>query len=126
LADDSGPPFADTSQFWSIAGALQHLTFTQPDIVYVMQQICLHMHDPQEPHLTAMKRILRYLRGTPDFGLLLRRSSSSDLVVYTDVDWAGYPDARRSTLGYVVCQAADCRLPLQRRSRVPCRHQWCG
>jgi hypothetical protein len=34
----------------------------------------------------AMKRILRYLQGTPDYGLLLRRSSSSDLVVYTDVD----------------------------------------
>jgi hypothetical protein len=52
--------------------------------------------------LTAMKRILRYLRGTPDFGLLLRRSSSSDLVVYTDADWAGCPDTRRSTSGYVV------------------------
>jgi hypothetical protein len=60
------------------------------------------MHDSREPHLTAMKRILRYLRGTPDFGLLLRRSSSSDLVVYTDADWAGCPDTRRSTSGYVV------------------------
>jgi hypothetical protein len=85
LADDSGPPVADASQFQSIAGALQYLTFTRPDIAYVVQQICLHMHDPREPHLTTMKRILRYLRGTPDFGLLLRRSSSSDLVVYTDV-----------------------------------------
>jgi hypothetical protein len=80
-----------------------------------------------------MKRILRYLRGTPDFGLLLRRSFSSDLVVYTDADWAGCPDTRRSTSGYtvflrdnLVWQAADCRLPLQRQSRVPCRRQWCG
>jgi hypothetical protein len=102
LADDSGPPVADTPQFQSIAGALQYLTFTRPDIVYAVQQICLHMHDPREPHLTAMKRILHYLRGTPDFGLLLRRSSSSDLVVYTDADWAGCPDTRRSTSGYVV------------------------
>jgi hypothetical protein len=60
------------------------------------------MHDPREPHLTAMKRILHYLRGTPDFGFLLRRSSSSDLVVYTDVDCAGYPGTRRSTSGYAV------------------------
>jgi hypothetical protein len=49
-----------------------------------------------------MKRILCYLCGTPDFGLLLRRSSSSDLVVYTDVDWVGCPDTRRSTSGYAV------------------------
>jgi hypothetical protein len=49
-----------------------------------------------------MKRILRYLRGTPDYGLLLRRSRSADLVVYTDADWAGCPDTRRSTSGYAV------------------------
>jgi hypothetical protein len=100
LAADSGPPVANVSQFRSIAGALQYLTFTRPGIAYDMQQICLH--DPREPHLMAMKRILRYLRGTPDFGLLLRRSSSSDLVVYTDADCASCPDTRRSTSGYVV------------------------
>jgi hypothetical protein len=86
LAVDSEPHVEDASQFRSIAGALQYLTFTWPDITYAMQQICLHMHDTQEPHLTAMKRILRYLQGTPDYSLLLRHSSSSDLVVYTDAD----------------------------------------
>jgi hypothetical protein len=60
------------------------------------------MHDPREPHLTAMKRILCYLQGTPDYSLLLRHSSSSDLVVYTDADWAGCLDTRRSTSGYAV------------------------
>jgi hypothetical protein len=58
LVGDSGPPVEDASQFWSIAGALQYLTFTRPDITYAVQQICLHMHDPQEPHLMTMKRIL--------------------------------------------------------------------
>jgi hypothetical protein len=72
------------------------------DIAYAVQQICLHMLDPRDPHLMAMKRILRYLHGTPDFGLLLRRSSISDLVIYTDFDWAGCPNTRRSTSGYVV------------------------
>jgi hypothetical protein len=86
LAGDSGPPVEDASQFWSIAGALQYLTFTQSDIAYIVQQIYLHMHDPREPHLTAMKRILRYLQKMPDYGLLLRRLSSSDLVIYTDAD----------------------------------------
>jgi hypothetical protein len=81
---------------------LQYLTFTRPDIAYAMQQVCLHMHDPRESHLTAMKRILRYLRSTSDYGLLLRRSRSIDLVVYTDADWVSCPDTRRSTSGYTV------------------------
>jgi hypothetical protein len=49
-----------------------------------------------------MKCILRYLQGTRDYGLLLRRSSSSDLVIYTDADWAGCPDTRRFTSCYVM------------------------
>jgi hypothetical protein len=52
--------------------------------------------------LTAIKRILRYLHGTPDFSLLLRRSSASNLVAYIDTDWAGCPDTHRSKLGRVV------------------------
>jgi hypothetical protein len=102
LAGDSGPPVEDASQFWIIAGALQYLTFTRPDIAYAVQQICLHMHDPREPHLMVMKRIMRSLQGTPDYGLLLRRSSSFDLVVYTDADWAGCTNTRRSTSSYAV------------------------
>jgi hypothetical protein len=60
------------------------------------------MHDPREPHLTAVKRILRYLQGTIDLGLLLRRASTSGLIIYTDADWTGCPNTRRSTLGYAV------------------------
>jgi hypothetical protein len=60
------------------------------------------MHDPRESHLAALKRLLRYVRGTVDFGLVLHRSPSAELVVYTDADWAGCPDTRRSTSGYVV------------------------
>jgi hypothetical protein len=102
LAGDSGPPVEDVSQFRSIARAFQYLTFTRPDNAYAVQQICLHMHDPREPHLTAMKRILRYLQGTLDYGLLLCRSSSSDLIIYADANWAGCPDTRRSTSDYAV------------------------
>jgi len=76
----------DPTTYRSLADALKYLTFTQPDITYAVQQICLHMHDPREPHLTALKRILRYLRGTVDIGLLHRQSSSIALVVYTDAD----------------------------------------
>jgi hypothetical protein len=67
-----------------------------------VQQVCLRIHDPREPHLAALKRLLRYLRGTVDYGLLLHQSTSSELVVYTDADWAGCPDTRRSTSGFAV------------------------
>jgi hypothetical protein len=97
------PPVAYPSQFRSFVEALQYLAFTRPDIAYAVQQICLHMHDPREPHLAAMKRVLCYLRGSLDFGLHLRCSaSSSELTVYTDADWAGCSDTRWSTSGYAV------------------------
>jgi len=93
---------SDATDFRSLAGALQYLTFTRPDIADAVQQVCLHMHDPREPHLAALKRILGYVRGTLHLGLLLRPTTSTDLVVYTDADWAGCPDTRRSTSGYAV------------------------
>jgi hypothetical protein len=102
VSAESRPPVVDPTHFRSLTGALQYLTFTCPDIAHTVQQICLHMHDPRGPHLTAIKRTLRYLRGTLDYGLLLRRSASSELTVYTDADWAGCPDTRRSTSGYAV------------------------
>jgi hypothetical protein len=60
------------------------------------------MHDPREPHLAVMKCAMRYLRGSLDFSLHLRRSASSELTVYTDADWAGCPDTRRFTSSYVM------------------------
>nr|GEU43699.1 ribonuclease H-like domain-containing protein [Tanacetum cinerariifolium] len=60
------------------------------------------MHDPQESHLNAMKRVLRYLRGTTDLRLQLFRSTTSQLIAYSDADWAGGPAMRRSTSGYCV------------------------
>jgi hypothetical protein len=86
LSEDTGDPVEDPTGYRSLAGALQYLTFTRPDISYAVQQVCLHMHDPREPHLAALKRLLRYLRGTVDYGLLLHRSTSSELIVYTDAD----------------------------------------
>jgi hypothetical protein len=102
VAAADGVPVTDASDFRSLAGALQWLTFTRPDITYVVQQVCLHMHDPREPHLAALKRILRYIRSTLALGLLLRPSTGTYLVVYTDADWAGCLDTRRSTSGYAI------------------------
>ena len=60
------------------------------------------MHAPREPHFQFMKRILRYVRGTLDYGLRLTVSPNSSLTAYSDADWGGCPDSRRSTSGYCV------------------------
>lgn len=102
LSADSGPPVSDGTLYRSLAGALQYLTITRPDIAYAVQQVCLFMHDPREPHFHLLKRILRYLQGTRDQGLFIRPSRSVKLTAYSDADWGGCPDSRRSTSGYCV------------------------
>ncbi|GJR55104.1 ribonuclease H-like domain-containing protein [Tanacetum coccineum] len=97
-----GDHVSDPTLYRSLAGALQYLTFTRPDLSYAIQQVCLYMHDPRDPHFTALKRILRYVRGTLDYGLQLHVSSTTQLSAYTDADWVGCPVTRRSTSGYCV------------------------
>lgn len=63
------------------------------------------MHDPREPHLIALKQILRYVSGTRHLGLQLRPSSHSDLVVYSDADWVGCPNTLKSISSYAVSSA---------------------
>ncbi|KAI3776873.1 hypothetical protein L1987_46663 [Smallanthus sonchifolius] len=102
LASEPDSLFHEPTTYRSIAGALQYLTFTRPDIAYAVQQICMHMHSPCMAHWNALKRIIRYLQGTAEYGLHLRPSSALPIRAYTDADWAGCPDTRRSTSGYCV------------------------
>jgi hypothetical protein len=89
-------------EYHSYAGALQYMTLTRPDIAHAVQQACLYMHAPWEPHLNLVKRILRYVKGTLDFSMRLSCSPMTSLTAYSDADWAGCPDTRRSTSGYCV------------------------
>jgi hypothetical protein len=99
ISTESSPPVTNQTQFRSLAGALQYLTFSLADITYAVQQIYLHMHEPWEPYLTSTKRTLRYLWETLYYSLLLRCSASSELTVYSDADWTGCLDTRQSTMG---------------------------
>ena len=60
------------------------------------------MHDPQEPHLALVKGIMRYVKGTLSSGLHIGVGAVDSLTAYSDADWAGCPDSRRSTSGYCV------------------------
>jgi hypothetical protein len=102
LSGQDGKPVSDPSEYRSLAGASQYLTLTRPDLSYAIQQICLFMDDPRESHLQFLKRILRYVKATSHLGLQLHARSSSELVAYSDTDWAGCPDTRKSISGFCV------------------------
>jgi hypothetical protein len=61
VSSDVSVPDSDPAIDRSLVGVLQYLTFTRLDISYVVQQVCLHTHDPTEPHLDVVKRVLHYL-----------------------------------------------------------------
>ncbi|XP_021974996.1 uncharacterized mitochondrial protein AtMg00810-like [Helianthus annuus] len=102
LSADSSQLHDDPTTYRSLAGALQYLTFTRPGISYAVQQICMHMHSPRVDHWNALKRIIRYIQGTSNYGLHLGSIPNLSLVSYTDADWAGFPDTRHSTSSYCV------------------------
>ncbi|CAN6698425.1 unnamed protein product [Malus baccata var. baccata] len=101
LLKDDGKPFHNPALYRSVVGALQYLTFTRPDIAFSVHQVCQFMHCPMESHFLAVKRILKYLKGTMDYGV---QFSNRDLCLhaFSDADWAGDPNYRWSTTGLVV------------------------
>jgi len=91
----------DPSLYKSIVGNLMYLTRTRPDIMFAVSLISRFMDRPKEAHWQVAKRILRYVKGTKRFGILYTVSECSDLVGYTDSDWVGSVDDRKSTSAYV-------------------------
>lgn len=80
---------------------MQYLTWTRPELAFAVNQVCQFMHQPLKSHLGAVKRILRYLKGTLVHGLWFQQGSTH-LHAYSDADWAGCPIDRQSTSGYCV------------------------
>ena len=102
LSSGDGELISDSTWYRSIADGLQYLTLTRSDIAYAVQQVCLHMHAPRTSHAALLKRVLCYVKGTTHLGLHLHRTPMPTLTAYTDADWAGCPDTRRSTSGFCI------------------------
>jgi len=97
--------FSDPSLYRSVVGALQYITVTRPELSYVVKKVCQFMANPMDSHWTAVKRILRYLKGSIHHGLHFKTAPSSQpftIKALCDVDWASDPDDRRSTSGAVI------------------------
>jgi hypothetical protein len=78
------------------------LTITRPDMSYVVNRVCQYLHAPRDTHWSAVKRILRYIRLTVSYGLHIWPNPFGVLSAYSDADWTGSSDDRRSTGGYTV------------------------
>ena len=93
-------PFPEPTYFRSIAGKLQYLTITRPDIQYAVNFVCQRMHLPTMNDFGLLKRILRYLKGTQGLSLHIEKSTSLTLSAFCDSEWAGCRETRRSNTGF--------------------------
>ena len=101
LVPHTGVSLADPTEYRSLVGALQYLTFTRPDLAFSVQQLCQFMSKPTSTHMEAAKRVLRYVRGTLHHGICFSPGPLT-LTAFSDADWAGDPTDRRSTTGLLV------------------------
>lgn len=85
-----------------IVGSLQYLACTRPDISFAINKLSQFMHNPRQNHWQALKRVLRYLKGTIHHGLLMNKISSLTPSVFSNSDWGGVHSAGRSTTTYLL------------------------
>nr|GEX87413.1 uncharacterized mitochondrial protein AtMg00810-like [Tanacetum cinerariifolium] len=107
LKDPNGEDI-DVHVYRSMIGSLMYLTSSRPDIMFAVCACARFQVTPKAPHLHAVKRIFRYLKGKPHLGLWYPKDSPFDLVAYSDSDYAGASLDRKSTTGG--CQFFECRL----------------
>jgi hypothetical protein len=102
LTAHEGESFSDVTLFRSTVGALQYLSLTCPDIAFAVNKLSQFMHKPTILHWQSAKRLLRYLKQTLTFGLQIYRTSCNTLQAFSDADWAGSRDDRRSTGSFCI------------------------
>jgi hypothetical protein len=89
----------DTTLYRQIIGSLMYLTNTRPDICFAVNTLSQFLVEPKRVHLVAAKHVMRYLKGTMDYGLSYDGDHDFTLIGYTDADWAGSVADRKSTSG---------------------------
>lgn len=101
LKIEEGEPQIDQGKYQRLVGKLIYLSHTRPDIAYAVGIVSQFMHRPQKTHMEAAFRIVRYLKGTYNYGVFFKNNNKNlCLQGYTDADWAGNQLDRKSTAGY--------------------------
>jgi hypothetical protein len=103
LSKESKEPIVDKTLYRSIMGSLRYLVNTHPNLSYAMGYVSRFLDEPHEDHLGAVKHILRYVAGTCSFGLWFEKGKKEEamLVRFSDSDYAGDIDKRKSTSGII-------------------------
>jgi len=98
----TGSPLIDAGRYRRLVGRLIYLTITRPNLCYAVHILSQFMQNPREKHMAAACWVLRYIKGTPDCGILLQANSKLQLSTYCDSDWGACPLTRHSLTGYLV------------------------
>jgi hypothetical protein len=102
LLPDQGEPYSDPSRYRRLVGKLNYLTLTRPDISFPVSVVSQFLNSPCDSHWNAVVRILKYIKRAPGKGLVFTDNGHTNIVGYSDADWAGDPNDRRSTSGYCI------------------------
>ncbi|KAJ9705776.1 hypothetical protein PVL29_003735 [Vitis rotundifolia] len=99
LSKDESGKWVEETLYRSMIGSLLYLTASRPDITFSVGVCARYQACPKESHLIALKCIIRYIAGTLELGLWYPFDTHSDVACYTDADWVGNVDDRKSTSG---------------------------
>ena len=97
LSIDNSSKDVDQRLYISIIGSLLYVTASRPDVMQAVGQVARFQVAPKESHIISVKKILRYLKGTEEYGLWYPKDNNLIIQAFTDVDWAGSGDDREST-----------------------------
>jgi hypothetical protein len=100
LMKEDEAPKTDGKSYRSLVGSLLYLTATRPDILFVVNYLSRYMQDPSQIHFMAVKRVLRYLKGTVSFGMHFMKSSFVNLVGFSNNNWGESDKGMMSISGY--------------------------
>ena len=89
----------DPSLYRSMIGSLLYFTASRPDISYSVEVCARYQANPKESHMTALKRIIKYVKTTTEFGVWYNKDTSDVLAGYFNADWTGNADDRKSSSG---------------------------
>ncbi|CAM8996453.1 unnamed protein product [Rhodiola kirilowii] len=96
----SGELFDDPERYRRLVGKLNYLRMTRPDIAYPVSVVSQYMSSPTVDHWKAVEQILGYLKGSPGRGIVYGSHGHENIECFSDADWAGSKEDRRSTSGY--------------------------